>query len=244
MTDISNKLHIPQNSKGNLENDFNKSDEMFEAFQHLPSNPEAIEKQAKEIQKQKEAKEIKEKSLEFEDHTFRISSEGFKEVTAESAKNNPNLQKFLDKEIKVKANTAWDVVEYLEDTMDEDGKITCRKWEQLFVGYDQFIKYVAADKHCTKEEVEKKYLMTRDELEEKMKDKPDESEKYEEFLNKEIKGHLAGYWDPDDKFFSNWIGWRSYIWLVGGHNIFFYQYGWYWGNNDSSFGCSGRLLKN
>ena len=79
----------------------------FKVLQNLPDDPEEINKQAAEIQRQKEkeAKEVKEKSLEFEDHTFRISSEGFKEVTAESVKNNPNLQKFLDKGIKVKANT-------------------------------------------------------------------------------------------------------------------------------------------
>ena len=107
MTNIANKLHITEHSKGNFENRISDNEELVKTLQHLPSNPEEINRQAEEIQKQKEkeSKETLTKSLEFEDHTFRISSEGFKEVTAESVKNNPNLQKFLDKGIKVKANT-------------------------------------------------------------------------------------------------------------------------------------------
>ena len=128
MTDISNKLHITEKSKENLENNSGKNEDLVKTFQHLPSNPEAITRQAEEIQKQKEkeSKETLTKSLEFEDHTFRIDNTGWEEVTTESAKNNPNLQKFLDKEIKVKANTVCDVVEYMEDKIIA-GEVKCKK---------------------------------------------------------------------------------------------------------------------
>lgn len=48
-------------------------------------------------------------------------------------------------------------------------------------------------KNCSKEEVEKKYLMTVDEFKEKMKDKPSGSEEYKKFFNKEIASHLSGW---------------------------------------------------
>ena len=70
MTDITNKLHIPQNTKGNPENDSDKSEEVFETFKNLPSNPDKIMKQAAKIQKQKkkEAKEKKERwKIDHED---------------------------------------------------------------------------------------------------------------------------------------------------------------------------------
>ena len=245
MTNIANKLHITEHSKGNFENRISDNEELVKTLQHLPSNPEEINRQAEEIQKQKEkeSKETLTKSLEFEDHTFRISSEGFKEVTAESVKNNPNLQKFLDKGIKVKANTTWDVVEYMEDTMDKNGEIKCKKWEQIFIAYEAFIREVKKDKNCSQEEVEKKYLMTVDELKEKMKDKQSGSKEYKEFFNKEINGNLAGYWDLYNKRFCS-IGARSDVWLVGGYNVTFTQDGWHWDDDTSYFGFSGRLLKN
>jgi hypothetical protein len=85
--------------------------------------------------------------------------------------------------------------------------------------------------------------MTRDELEEKMKDKPSGSEEYKKFFNDEVKGHLAGYWIPSDKIFTS-IGARSFVWLVGGSNAGFDQNEWDWSNNNRGYGFSGRLLKN
>jgi len=192
-------------------------------------------------EKKTESKETVTKSLEFEKDTFKISSEWWEEVTKETAKKNPVLQKFLDKGIKVKANATWDVVEYMEETVNWN--LICKKWEQIFIDYDKFVDYVALDKQCSREEVKKRYLMTRDEFKEKMKDKPDGSEEYKKFFNEEVNGHLAGYRNPSNATFYN-VGERSSVWLVGGRNAHFGQDGSDWYNYNRHFGFSGRLLKN
>lgn len=98
-------------------------------------------------------------------------------------------------------------------------------------------------KNCSKEDVEKKYLMTVDELKEKMKDKPDGSDEYKKFFNKEVNDHLAGYWNPSNKKFDD-IGDRSDVWLTGGYNAHFFQHRWLQDDRDGDYGFSGRLLKN
>ena len=189
----------------------------------------------------KESKETVTKSLEFEKDTFKISSEWWEEATEESAKKNPALKKFIDKGIRVKVNTTWDVVEYMEDRVN--WTLKCKKWEQIFITYDVFIKEVCKAKNCSKEEAEKKYLMTVDELKEKMEDKPNGSEEYKKFFNEEANGHLAGYWSPLNKGFDD-LGERSSVWLVGGNGAGFDQSKWNWDRNDRDFGFGGRLLKN
>ena len=143
------------------------------------------------------------KSLEFEEKTFKIDSTWWKEE-----------ERFVDgqkEKIKVKVNHAWDVMEYLE---------WAAKGEQIFIGYEAFIKHVAEAKNCSPEEVAKKYLMTIEELEKKMSDKPDGSKEYEDFFNKEIKWVLAGHWDPNDETF-NAFSVCSVLWLSDGHNAYF-----------------------
>lgn len=187
-----------------------------------------------ESRKAGESKETSTKSLEFENDTFKIDSKWWREVTNKD-KDDPFLGKFVWKKPKVKANDTWDVVEYL----DGDAK-----WEQIFITYDAFIREVKKAKNCTtQEEVEKKYLMTEDELKEKMKDKPSGSKEYEKFYNQEVKDHLAGYWDPGDEKFSD-VGGRSGVWLVGGGSADFGQTEWNWGDYGRECGFSGRLLKN
>ncbi len=201
-------------------------------------NPEIDEKSLKDfIMGKTEKKELKEtitKSLEFEKDTFKIDSKGWKEATDE---NDPISWKFVDKWIRVKVNPAWDVVEYLEDKRD------CKKWEQIFIDYDNFLGYVATDKHCSREEVEKKYLMTKAEFKEKMKDKPYSSEAYKKFFNEEVKDHLTGYWDPGKKTFYL-IGEKSDVWLAGGYNASFIIDKCRSEDIYSFYGFSGRLLKN
>lgn len=178
--------------------------------------------------KQKESKEKKEtltKSLEFEADTFKIDSKGWKETQRDVYNWKP---------IKVKENATWDVVEYLEWPS---------KWEQIFITYDAFIREVMKAKNCGKEEVEKKYLMTLDEFQEKMKEYPTNSDEYKKFFNKEIKDHLAGYWHPKDKKF-NLLEEQSSVWLVGWHSASFGQHTWIRISNNRFFGFSGRLLKN
>lgn len=199
----------------------------LEEFRKL--NPEIDEKSLKDLimgkAEKKESKETLTKSLEFEEDTFRINSKGWKEE-----KRNV----YGKWEMKVKVNATGDVVEYLEGDA---------KGEQIFITYDAFIREVMKAKNCSKEEVEKKYLMTIDELKEKMKDKPDGSEEYKKFFNKEVKGHLAGYWDPNSKRF-NGIGGRSNVWLAGGNFASFHQNEWIHYYDYCNYGYSGRLLKN
>ena len=173
----------------------------------------------------KESKETLTKSLEFEKDTFKIDSKGWKEEKRDV---------YGKGKMKVKVNATGDVVEYLEGDA---------KWEQIFITYDAFIREVCKAKNCSREEAEKKYLMTRDELKEKMKDKPDGSEEYKKFFNDEVKGHLAGYWDPNDKEFYD-IGERSNVWLAGGISADFDPDTWYRYSLIRSYGVSGRLLKN
>lgn len=168
---------------------------------------------------QKESKENLTKSLEFEKDTFKIDSTWWKRV-----------KKWWR---NVKINDTGDVTEYL----DWD-----QKWEQIFITYDAFIREVCKAKNCSKEEVEKKYLMTMDEYKQKMK-VIDEAWAYNEFYDKEVKDHLAGSWIPDNETFYN-VGERSHVWLVGGKHATFIQNTWYRYNSNSSFGFSGRLLKN
>ena len=85
--------------------------------------------------------------------------------------------------------------------------------------------------------------MTKDELKEKMKDKPIGSQEYKNFAKQEFDGKFAAYWDPNDETFYT-IGGRSNIWLAGGGDASFGQHEWGWHYKDSDFGFSGRLLKN
>lgn len=180
-----------------------------------------------------EAKENFVKSLEFEPDTFKIDSTGWKEVT-EADKDDPIFGQFVGKKPKVKVNATRDVVEYLDGSA---------KWEQIFITYDAFIREVMKAKSCTREEAERKYLMTTDELEKKMRDKPNYSEEYKKFFDQEIKWHLAGFWHSFNNIFYT-TGSRSNMWLAGGHNANFNKNIW---NRDNLYRChgfSGRLLKN
>lgn len=182
---------------------------------------ETVEKKSEE---KKESKESLIESLEFEEDTFKIDSKGWKE----------EWEVYNQQPIKVKINATWDVVEYLEWPA---------KWEQIFITYDAFIREVMKVKNCSQEEVEQKYLMTVDELQEKMKDKPSGSDEYKKFFNKEVSGHLAGYWYPGyDRFHG--IGAWSHVWLVGGCNANFGKSKWGPSMIYRNYGLSGRLLKN
>lgn len=209
-----------------------------DAFKNLTGKELGIlfKEKTEEIWKtdKKESKETATKSLEFEKNTFKIDSKGWKEVTNKD-KDDPILGKFVWKKPKVKVNATWDVVEYLEWPA---------KWEQIFITYDAFIREVMKTKNCSQKEVEEKYMLTIDELKEKMKDKPTDSKNYKKFFNEECNGHLAGYRHPDTKLFYA-VGEQSSIWLVGRLYADFIQNNrWYSGYNHGGYGFSGRLLKN
>lgn len=199
--------------------------------------------------KKSEAKEIVSELLEFENDTFKIDSDLWEEVTEESAQKNPNLKKFIEKGIKVKANATWDVLEYMEDFVN--GDLKCKKWEQIFI-FDyrseletkRFFGYIAKARWCPIEEVEKRYFLTIEEFKENMKDKPSSSEEYKSFFNEEINGHLSGCWrDGFAQDFKN-VGKSSSVWLVGGYRAVFGENSWGWDNNNGGYGFSVRLLKN
>lgn len=182
---------------------------------------ETVEKKSEK----KESKETLTKSLEFEEDTFKIDSKGWKEEEWEVYNQQP---------IKVKVNATWDVVEYLEWPA---------KWEQIFITYDAFIREVMKAKNCSKEEAEQKYLMTVDEVLEKMKDKPNNSDEYKKFFNKEVKEHLAGCWGREGKGFGG-VGKRSIVWLAGGDVAYFSQNKSFRSSNSENCSFGGRLLKN
>ena len=169
-------------------------------------------------QKGFEEKESSKKSLEFEKNTFRIDSTWWKV---------PTEGKFAWKWVKV--NPKGDVVEDL------------KTGEQYFLGYRNFLKYVAMDKWCAEREVEEKYLMTKEEFIEKMNGMS--PEEYKDFYNKEIRNHLGGHWDPVTENFYG-VGEVSNIWLVDGDNAEFSAHGFYSDSGNELFGFSGRLLKN
>ena len=85
----------------------------------------------------KESKEKMEKSLEFEESTFKINSIWWKEEKRNVDQWNP---------MKVKVNATGDVIEYLEWPA---------KWEQIFISYDAFIREVCKAKSCTQNVAEK-----------------------------------------------------------------------------------------
>jgi len=159
------------------------------------------------------------KSLEFEADTFKIDSSGRKQET----------RKVNGKDMLMKVHPAWDVLEYVDWPT---------KWEQLFIGYDNFINYVAQAKWCSVQQAEQKYLLTKKELKAKMSQID-----YKVFYKKEIKWHLAGFWFVIFKrcFF---VGTRSDMWLSGGDYAWFNKHLWYYFCSYASFGLSGRLLKN
>ncbi len=177
----------------------------------------------------KESKEKKEKSLEFEKDTFKIDSTLWEE---------PDYGIFKGK--KVKVHPKWNVVEYLEDYI-RDGELI-KKWEQIFINYDNFISHVAEQKKCSIEEAEEKYMMTEDEYKQKMRS-IDRAWIFHDFYIREIKEHLSGYWYPDREKFDDLGRWANF-WLVGGSHAII---GKYWRDcisHNRYFGFSGRLLKN
>lgn len=187
-----------------------------------------------------ESKEVAKKSLEFEENTFKIDSTGWTVATELNSKQNPILHSFINPRRIVKVNWTGDVLEFLDWPA---------KWEQLFISYDAFIREVMKAKNCTQEEIETKYLMTTDEFQEKMANKPDNSEEYTSFFNKEISPVLPWYKNPANGRFNG----------VGECQIIRLSHGWvgsFLGTRayasyprelesiEDLGGFSGRLLKN
>lgn len=202
-----------------------------ETFAHAKKiNPSLIEEDFRTVligkTEKKESKEKIEKSLEFEKDTFKIDSTGWKEEERKVYNQSEPM--------KVKVNETGDVVEYIDWPA---------KGEQIFIGYDAFLREVCKAKNCSPQEAETKYLMTREEFKQKMADKPDNSDEYKKFFDKEVKWHLAGYWLPGDETFDS-VGGRSSVWLAGGSDAGFSENTWDWGSHTGNYGFSVRLLKN
>jgi len=166
-----------------------------------------------------ESKEVVEKSLEFAEDTFKIDSRDWPEVTREAVKDNPLLEKFLECRHRVTANITGDVMEYFA---------WLHKWEQLFIHdyrvvseREKLLSYIAAAKWSSIEEVEKRYFLTEEELLEKMKDKPSESEAYKLWAEKNIpQEQRAGNWFIGNEDCHN-VGKVSFILLAGGNYAWF-----------------------
>ena len=184
-------------------------------------NKTAIKSTSKE--ETDESKENVDGSLELEQDTFKIDSTGREEMKGEGYQH-PRVR------IKVHANK--DVIEY----MDWDAK-----GEQLFT-YDALIREVSKAKNCSKEDVEKKYLMTEKAIEDEMKDKEFNSKEYKEFYEKEFSKHLAWFCHGETEEFIN-IGESSNTWLAGKCVVYFDVRTWYLEECSGDFYFSVRLRK-
>lgn len=163
-------------------------------------------------------------SLEFQNENFKIDSSNWREVEAW-------VNGFRK---KMKISPQGDVREYVNWS---------QKGEQIFFDYQKFVNYVAESKGCSAHEVECKYLLTVDGLQEKMKGLITGSEKYQQWAISNIKRKdLAGYGKSNFSFCD--VDARSNIWLVGGCYAYFSLSRWDYIPTKSLFGFSGRLLKN
>ena len=155
----------------------------------------------------KESKEIT-KSLDFEDHLFKIDSSDndlWEDVYAEQGRA----------QVKIKIKKTWDVVEYLDLSEFNDSPIyhNNRAWRQVFVDYNNLINYIAENKDCSIEDVEKEYLITEDEL--KWKINVMTKDEYESFYTVLFNNCKV----PVFSWETTWIYDRwfdIYIWLSGG----------------------------
>ena len=108
MTDISNKLHITEKSKENLENNSGKNEDLVKTFQHLPENPEAITRQAEAIkkQKEKEEKEMPRKKIKQKRKTEAIVELERLNMKTEENVAKINAIKFFENKILI-GKTPW-----------------------------------------------------------------------------------------------------------------------------------------
>lgn len=180
----------------------------------------------------KESKETVTKSLEFEEDTFKIDSTWWDVIERKGWGYSGKSEMF-----KVKISPDRDVYEFLEWP---------QKWEQIFCYYKSFIKYVAADKKCTVEQAEDKYLLSKYEFlhilnMRERREKISEYDQTREFVSNNLEQHMAGYFDNREKRFYS-VGSRASFWLIDegcalNRNWEVHRL------EKNRIGCSGRLLK-
>jgi len=226
------------------------------------ANPKLSEKYKKFLRKYRnteevtpkmESREVATQFLEFQEDTFKVPSDDREEVTLETVKKHPSLEKFLKFWYKVKANKTGDVIEHLEDYENEIGEITCKKGEQLFIvdrknspeEVDRFLAYVEVVTWCNREEVEQKYFLTYKKLASMMdvieSGNHNFYKDYQHFYTEVCMGNLAGYCGPDAK--GCHVGKRFAMLLADGDFVVFSHNNWLPIYNYTSFGLSVRLLK-
>lgn len=170
-------------------------------------------------------KEDKEAEIpEFEQHSFHISSEWWKEA---------EVRLYDGGMIKVKMNKKWDVIEYLDDPF---------KGEQLFVTYDAFVQYACAQKKCTRKTLEERYLPTEEKLTLLLGHQKTKSEQYTAAYTKIIKDtQCTWYFIPRGEKLGR-VGERAIIWLVGGNDAELGPEWWKLTKGGRNYGFSGRLF--
>ncbi len=139
--------------------------------------------------------------------------------------------------IPVKVNATGDVIEYADGPAEK---------EQLFIGYQNFLREACRYKHCTAKELEEKYLPTEEKLTliawpQKQEGVPP-SEKYQKFFEEYIKPRKkAGYFIPHgEKIGRIWE--RLYAWMAGGKNVDFTEAWWEVTEGGDEYGFSGLLF--
>jgi len=163
---------------------------------------------------------------QFEEDNLRVDSDWWKD--------EKEINLYEKWKIKMKLNPDWDIMEFLQ--WDKKG-------QQIFLTYDAFVYYACKYKRCSRQTLEKKYLPTPEKLILMAGDPWEDSPKYQDFRNANIKkSQLTGYYIPrGNKLWNSNI--RSAIWLAGGWDADFSvdkRDHDKWGK---SYGFSGRLLK-
>ncbi len=178
-----------------------------------------------ETQSNKESNE-KENMSELEEDNFHIDSTWWND------EKEINLYDWWI--IKVKVNPDWDIMEYLD--------WNC-KGEQIFITYDAFVFEACKYKRCSKKTLEKKYLPTPAKLTLLAGNPSENSPKYNNFYNTNIKENsLSGYYIPRGNKIGNFNK-RCCIWLAGGADADFKNDKWNHDIGGKSYWFSGRLLK-
>lgn len=172
----------------------------------------------------KTKKEDKEVAIpQFEEATFRIASEWWKEE---------HIRLYDGWTIRVKKNKKWEVMEYLDDPF---------KGEQLFIGYDVFVTYACAQKKCSRKELEEKYLPTEEKLTLLLGPQKTKSEQYTIAYNKIIKDtQCTGYFIPRGEKLGK-VGKSAVFWIAGGNDVEMGPEWWKITKGGKHYGFSGRL---
>lgn len=134
--------------------------------------------------------------------------------------------------LKLKISPLQNIIEFTENVIyEKDTKwyLMLTKWMQL-MDYKTCLEGICKKHHCTPEDVEENYLITKEELEEEMKNKPNWSLRYEIFFKRELSPFGIGsyYMDEQTNRLKERIKWEGnvYMRLAKGDMAIFGSHEW------------------